>query len=131
MATDLFDEMERAFGLVSQQFGTELAGVPTDLVDEGDAYVVRADLPGYRPDDVDVSLRDARTLRITASRTKDQTDGRYVRRERRQHTADRTVSLPEPVVDADATAQYDAGVLTVRLAKPDDGDDDETGIPVN
>jgi len=85
MATDPFDDRERVFGLVSQQFGTELAGVPTDLVDEGEAYVVRADLPGYRPDDVDVSLRDARTLRITASRREDQPDGRYVRHERRQH----------------------------------------------
>ncbi|SFS12127.1 HSP20 family protein [Halomicrobium zhouii] len=132
MATDPLDEIERVFGLLSQQFGTELAGVPTDLIDEGDAYVVRADLPGYRPDDVDVSLPDARTLRITASRSGDQAEGRYVRRERRQHTAERTVSLPEPVVGADARANYDAGVLTVRLAKPrDDGDDDETDIPVN
>ena len=132
MATDPFDELERVFGLVSQQFGTELAGVPTDLVDEGEAYVVRADLPGYRPDDVDVSLRDARTLRITASRREDQPDGRYVRHERRQHTADRTVSLPEPVVGGEATAEYDAGVLIVRLAKPDTGsDDDDTDIPVN
>jgi HSP20 family molecular chaperone IbpA len=31
-----------------------------------------------------------------------------------------------------ATAEYDAGVLTVRLAKPDtDSDDDDTDIPVN
>lgn len=130
MAKDAFDEIERAFGLLSQQFGTELAGVATDVIDEGDGFVVRANLPGYDADDIDVTLRDARKVRITATRERDETNGRYVRRERRQHTADRTVSLPEPVESDGTSADYDAGVLTVRLAKQV-ADGDDTGIPVS
>lgn len=131
MAKDAFDEIERVFGLLSQQFGAELAGVAADVIDEGDAFVVRADLPGYEADDVDVALSDARTVRITATREGHQTDGRYVRRERRQHTADRTVSLPEPVEGEGTSADYDAGVLTVRLPKQVADGDGETDIPVS
>lgn len=131
MAKDAFDEIERMFGLLSQQFGTELAGVAADVIDEGEAFVVRADLPGYDADDIDVTLTDARTVRITATRERDQTDGRYVRRERRQHTADRTVSLPDPVEGEGTSANYDAGVLTVRLARQVADSDDETDIPVS
>ena len=130
MANDAFDEIERVFGLLGQQFGTALAGVATDVIDEGVAFVVRADLPGYRPDDIDVTLRDPRTVRITATRDGHEAEGRYVRRERRQHTADRTVSLPEPVERDGTSADYDAGVLEVRLAKQVTGDDD-THIPVS
>lgn len=130
MANDALDEIERLFGLMSQQFGVELAGVPADVIDEGDAFVVRADLPGYAAADVDVTLTDGRTLRITAERARDETDGRYVRRERRQRTADRTVTLPEPVAASSAMADYDAGVLTVRLAKRAD-DGSGTDVPVS
>lgn len=131
MANDAFDEIERVVGLLSQQFGTELAGVATDLIDEGDAFVVRADLPGYQSDDIDVTLSDPRSLRITATRESDGTEGRYLRRERRQHTADRTVSLPDPVESDGTSADYDDGVLTVRLAKQSADHDADTDIPVS
>lgn len=131
MANDALDEIERVFGLLSEQFGTELAGVATDVIDEGDAFVVRADLPGYQSENIDVTLGDPQTVQITATRTGYETDGRYVRRERRQQTANRTVSLPEPVESEGTSADYDAGVLTVRLAKQVADGDDDTDIPVS
>lgn len=130
MANDAFDEMDRLFGLLSEQFGVHASRVPTDVIDEGDAFVVRADLPGYDADDVDVTLADARTLRFTAAREGRETDGRYLRRERKGRTAERTVELPDPVETDGASADYDAGVLTVRLAKRDGDDADGTEVPV-
>lgn len=131
MANDAFDEIERMFGLMSEQFGVQRSAVPVDLIDDGDAFEVRADLPGYDGGDVDVTLADARTLRITAVRDGDGVEGRYLTRERRQRTADRTVTLPTPVDDEGTTARYDGGVLTVRLAKRTGTDEDGTDIPVN
>lgn len=132
MAKDAFDEIERLFGRWSQEFGTELAGVPTDVVETGDAVVVRADLPGYDGDDIEVTLADDRTLKITASReAPDAVDGRYVTRERRQRTASRTVSLPANVDGEGTTADYEAGVLEVRLEKRTSDDQAGTDIPVN
>lgn len=131
MAQDPLDEIERMFGLMSEQFGTKAGGVPVDVIDDGDALVVRLDLPGYEPDDVDVTLTDDRTLRVTGERSSDEADGRYVKRERRQRTADRTVSLPESVEGEASNADYAAGVLTVRLPKRTADGADGTDIPVN
>lgn len=132
MANDALDEIERLIGRLGQEFGAELAGVPVDVIDAGDAFVVRADLPGYAPAEIDVSLADDRTLEITAARgAPEDVDGRYVTRERRQRTASRTVALPAGVEGDDAAADYDAGVLEVRLAKRAAGDAGDTDIPVS
>lgn len=131
MANDALDEIDRLFGLLSEQFGTHRAGVAVDVVDEGEAVVVRADLPGYDAAAVDVTLLDPRTLRITAERERSESAGRYVKRERRERTADRTVTLPDPVDGDDADATYDAGVLTVRLSKRSGDDGTGTDIAVD
>lgn len=118
-------------GLMSEQFGTQRSGVAVDVIDDGDAFDVRADLPGYDAEDIDVTLQDSRTVRITAVRDGDDVDGRYVTRERRQRTADRTVTLPDAVASEETHADYDAGVLTVHLAKQSGDSEDGTDIPVN
>ncbi|WP_276273161.1 Hsp20/alpha crystallin family protein [Haloarcula litorea] len=131
---DPFDELERAFDVLGEQFGVDADTVPTDVVDEGDAFVVRADLPGFDTDDLDVQLAEDRKLTVSAehSETSSHEDGRYVQRERRRRSASRTVVLPEPVDETGTEATYDSGVLTVRLPKVGPADDDEgTDIPVN
>jgi HSP20 family protein len=133
MARNPFEDLETAIERVSEQFedGLDLApneGVPVDVLDRGDEYVVVADLPGFDADDVDVTLSDGR-LDVTAERDEavvetgaDETT-RYVRRERAGRSVSRSVRLPEPV-DADAvTATHSDGVLTVTLPKErEDGD---------
>lgn len=139
-----FDEMERFFERLSDRFdemGQQfegplpsrgdapmslpgLAGGATavDVVDEGDAFVVVADLPGFERDDVDLQLRDDR-LRLEASREHDEetatetADGRYVRRERARQSVARTVRLPEPVAADGVSATLTNGVLRVTLPK--------------
>lgn len=127
---DPLEDIERVFGLLSQQFGTELAGVPTDVVDAGDAFVVLADLPGFDREAIDVTLSEGRTVEIAATRERDDdVDGRYVRRERRRRAADRTVTLPAAVEPDGAAATYEDGVLRVRFPKASSDDEGET-IPV-
>ncbi|MDS0281881.1 Hsp20/alpha crystallin family protein [Haloarcula onubensis] len=129
---DPLSELERALDVLGDQFGVAAGTVPTDVVDEGDSFVVRADLPGYDSDDIDVQLAEGRTLTISAdhSEERETDDGRYVQRERRQESLSRSVSLPEPVAESGTTADYDDGVLTVTLPKATD-DEDGTSIPVN
>ncbi|WP_135303327.1 Hsp20/alpha crystallin family protein [Haloarcula amylovorans] len=131
---DPFQEIERAFDVLGEQFGVDLDTVPTDIVDAGDAFVVRADLPGFDSDDLDVQLSDERKLTISAdhSESAQSSEGRFVQRERRRQSISRTVRLPEAVDEAGTSASYDEGVLTVRLPKVTaDGDEDGTDIPVN
>jgi HSP20 family protein len=123
---DPFSEIER---LIERLGGFEGgpptgASVPVDVVDAGEAVVVRADLPGYDADDIEVTVDDGTlSLRATREATTTRAEGDYVRREREQREVTRRLSLPAPVVESEATASYDAGVLTVSLPKRDSGGD--------
>jgi len=127
---DPLGEIERAFDVLGDQFGVATGTVPTDILDDGDSFVVRADLPGFDTDDIDVEVTEGRSLTIRADHTEDTTDGRYVQRERRQQSLSRTVRLPDTVAESDTTATYENGVLTVTLPTVTD-EGDGTSIPVN
>ncbi|WP_336336063.1 Hsp20/alpha crystallin family protein [Haloarcula brevis] len=131
---DPFSEIERAFDMLGAQFGVDVGAVPVDVLDAGDAFVVRADLPGYDSADIDVQLVEDRKLTISASASEEHeaSDGQYVQRERRQQSLSRSLHLPEAVDEEETTASYDSGVLTVRLGKVRHSEDDDgTDIPVN
>ncbi|WP_248908776.1 Hsp20/alpha crystallin family protein [Halocatena marina] len=129
-----FEEIERMFEQMDKGFrsfdSSLTQGVPLDLVDENDSYVVTADLPGYDKDDIDVRLSGS-TLRITAERdTKtEDVDTEFVRRERTRESVSRSVRLPERVVEDETDASYKNGVLTVTLSKEGSLDDGES-IPI-
>ncbi|MUV90638.1 Hsp20 family protein [Halapricum sp. CBA1109] len=153
-----FDDIERLFDRMSDQFealdpadlGVPVTPLPVDVVDEGDAFVVRADLAGYDAEDIDVSLPAARTVRIdavretagatggkrrqadergeTEGRVDDEDDGVIIRSERSE-SVQRSVSLPEAVERNATEATYDDGVLEIRL--PKEQADDGVSVPVN
>jgi len=129
---DPFSEIERAFDVLGGQLDVGTSAVPTDIVDDGDRFVVRADLPGFDSDDIDVQLAENQRLTVSASRAEDSevSDGQFVQRERRRQSASRTVRLPEAVAEGETSATYEEGVLTVTLPKAT-GADEGTDIPVN
>jgi HSP20 family protein len=130
--TDPFGDIEELIDVMTG--GLEASGdVPVDVADAGDEFVVVADLPGYDRDDVQVQLTDATTLSLSARReteTVEEAD-RYVSRERTSQSVSRSVGLPEPVVETEASASYENGVLTVTLPKQTTESDSGTDIPVN
>src|SRR6187200_2626221 len=91
-----------------------------DLVETDDHFVLRADLPGLAEDDVDVTLEND-VLTVSGQR-KAETETRekgYYRVERASGSFRRSLSLPEGV-DPDAIeANFDKGVLEVRIPKPE------------
>jgi len=113
---DPFDQLERVFDQFAD-LGLTQGSVAVDVVEVDDTIEVRADLPGYDPADIDVQLRDGRRLEIRATRseTREETEGTVHRRERRQESASRTVTLPTDVDEEGTEASYSNGVLTVRL----------------
>ena len=92
-----------------------------DLVETDDHFVLRADLPGMDEDDVKIELEDS-TLTISGERKaehEEKSEG-YYRVERAFGTFARTLTLPQGV-DADAvTANFERGVLEVRIPKPEE-----------
>jgi HSP20 family protein len=91
-----------------------------DLVETGDHYVLRADLPGLSEDDVNVQLQD-NMLTISGHRQAkhDSRHEGYYRLERAFGGFSRSLTLPDGV-DADGVhAHFDRGVLEIRIPKPE------------
>lgn len=128
--TDPFSEIEELFDQFSQLGGPLAERLPVDVIDADDEILVKTDLPGRDPASIDVQLEDSRTLHIEVGDETTSGDGRFIVRERAQESRSRSVTLPAAVDDAETSAEYDRGVLTVRLSKLA-GDDNETDIPVN
>lgn len=127
-----FQEVERVLDVVSQGLGADLVGIQVDVIDEDDAYVLRADVPGVDPGDVEVRVSDGHevTVDVTTDQETEVSDRDFVVRERTHRSTSRTVTLPSPVEESEASATVDAGVLEVRLPKLTVADEGGTDIPV-
>jgi HSP20 family protein len=115
--TSLQSEMNRLFN-----GGAQRRWMPAmDLVETDEHFVLRADLPGIAEDDLKIELEDG-TLTISGERKAERearNEGFY-RVERAFGTFSRSLTLPKGV-DADAvTANFDRGVLEVRIPKPEE-----------
>lgn len=92
---------------------------PMDLVESGDHFILRADLPGMGEDDVKIELEDS-TLTISGERKAEHEakgEGFY-RVERATGAFSRSLTLPKGVDPEAVTARFDRGVLEVRIPKP-------------
>jgi len=105
---------------------------PVDIYENGDNLVLKAELPGFNPDDVEIRVED-NTLYLKGERKfeKDVKEQNYHRVERSYGTFTRTFSLPNSV-DADkVTANYKDGVLTLTMPKREEAKPKTIKINVN
>ncbi len=89
-----------------------------DVKDEGDRYVLKADLPGIGKEDVNVTVGEG-ILEISAKRESDKEEERegYIRRERGYINYGRRLVLPDDASEDDVEASMDEGVLTLTISK--------------
>ena len=89
----------------------------TDISDKGDAFVLEADLPGFKKDDIKIDLENDR-LTIKAERHSEHEDNRngYVRRERHFGSFERSFDV-SGIDTSGIRANYTDGVLTLTLPK--------------
>lgn len=119
----LRDEMNRIFARPATEQATGAAPVSTwtpavDVFDTAEAIVLKAELPGLTPADVEVQVDDD-VLSIRGERrfAENVEEGRYHRIERAYGAFVRTMSLPTGVRSDDITASFSDGVLEVRVPK--------------
>ncbi len=94
-----------------------------DLSEQEDSYLVKADIPGVRKEDIDVRI-DGNLVTLSAqsrSEKEEKDDGRVLFKERQEGYASRSFSLDCPVDENRASARYDSGLLTLRLPKKSGG----------
>lgn len=124
---DPFVPMERLFNSFFREpivngintfAGVEEGSLALDVSDSGEEIVVRASLPGFAREDVNIEVHDG-VLNISASResTSEETGEKFYRRERSFGSVSRRVALPVAVQDDQASAELKDGVLTLRLPK--------------
>ena len=113
------EEMERRFFNNDFFTGRGLAEFKTDITDEGDYYELKADLPGFKKEDISLNL-DGDTLPIQAQRHSEHEDqekkGKYVCCERSYGSYSRSFDVSSVRAEG-ITAAYDNGVLTLKLPK--------------
>ena len=91
---------------------------PVDIYEAEDSVVVKASLPGIKPDEVDLSITGTTlTLRSETKQTDEAKAEDYYRRERHYGAYARSVTLPKDLKSDEADATFDSGVLTIRIPK--------------
>jgi len=91
----------------------------TDVIEREHEYVVRAELPGVKKEDIDITVQDG-VLTINAESKiehEEKADGRVIRQERRYGKYVRSMSLGGQIDQAQLKANYKDGVLELVLPK--------------
>ena len=100
------------------QQGTEVTewAPAIDVVTEDGDLVIRAELPGVKQEDVDITLHN-NVLTISGERKAEQEEerGGYYVRERRYGSFSRSLTVPEGVDESKIHARYENGVLEVTV----------------
>ena len=124
--SDLRDEIDRLFDdpLTEMARTSNLLSGWTpalDVDEQKDNFVVKAELPGMKKEDIQVSMHDG-SLSISGERKSEtkHEDAEVYRAERFFGRFQRTVTLPTPVAPDKVKAQYKDGILTVTLPKTEE-----------
>ncbi|AYZ64614.1 Hsp20/alpha crystallin family protein [Burkholderia multivorans] len=117
--SDLFQGLFRPLRGLTTTDEPDLASMKIDVTESDGAYSVKAELPGVAKEDIDVQVT-GRTVSINAKveRSKEQKEGeRVIRRERYSGAISRSFSLADEIDEANATAAYQDGILSLTLPK--------------
>src|ERR687889_1366915 len=113
---DMFGSLMRRPG--SQQRAQHLSAwaLAIDVVTKDSDLVIRAELPGVKQEDVDITLQD-NVLTVSGERKAEQEEerGGYYVRERRYGSFSRSLTVPEGVDESKIHARYESGVLEVTI----------------
>jgi HSP20 family protein len=103
-----------------------------DVHDGKDTVTVKAELPGVKKEDIDISLQDG-VLTLSGERKggRDEKNGGATRSERWFGRFERSISLPYPVDAKTIKATYTDGVLTIELAKAEEAKPKQIKIEFN
>jgi HSP20 family protein len=100
-------------------FGDWEGEFPVDLYQDKNAFTLRAELPGFRKEDISVEVADG-ILTVTGHQKAEAKSDKKVEKAAatvQEHRVSRAVSLPENLALDKIEAAYENGVLTVTLPK--------------
>ncbi len=112
-------EMDKFFEDFFRRSGLQARwGPAVDVVEKAGSVIVRAELPGVEPEDVDISVSgNTLTIKGEKKEEKEEKGKSYYRVERSYGSFCRTINLPDGVVADKAKADYKDGVLQITLPR--------------
>ena len=124
--TDPFEDMDR---MMNQFFAGRdttpsaletTKAMKTDVIEGENEYRLEAELPGFAKEDIKVDMKDGiMTIHAAHSENNDEKDenGKYIRRERRSTSYQRSFNVGTELKPEDISAKYENGVLTLTIPK--------------
>ncbi len=111
----LFNDLWSDWGVSSSKIP------PVDIYETEKAYVIEAELAGYKQDEVQVNV-DKHVLRISSDKQtlKDADGKKNLVRERYFKKFERSFSLPEDIDESAIEGEFSDGVLTINLPKKEE-----------
>ena len=93
----------------------------TDIKETDDNYELIVDLPGFKKDEIKVSLENGyMTISAAKGLDKDEQDkksGRYIRKERYAGSCERSFYVGEDITEEDIKGEFKHGILTLNVPK--------------
>lgn len=100
-------------------YATGITGKPlVDVIDQGDSIVVKADLPGFLKENIQIDVGDY-VLEVTAHFEEEDLEewATYIKRERKYSEVKRVIDLPSKIRVDYVTAEFENGILQITLPK--------------
>jgi HSP20 family protein len=138
----LRSDIDRAIDSFWRTFNLPLPGLANSSLISGDFMPVNmretdremeitADLPGFEPDEIDVTISDdSVTIRAEGEAERDESGNGYILHEREEASFERTIPIPEGVDPEGVQATYRNGVLRILIPKTADAQNANRRIPV-
>lgn len=117
MVDRMFDDQ---FGRLTEGTGNEW-NLALDVSEADEGFVVKASLPGIKPEDVNITFENnVLTIQGETRDEQETKDQRYYLRERRYGTFSRSIQVPATIKADAIEAHYENGVLTLHLPKAEE-----------
>jgi HSP20 family protein len=113
------DNFERMFGLRAAPGGNRGFLPPVDIWEDDQQVVIQLDVPGCKLEDLSAEAVEGQLVVAGERKANDGAQRRY-RSERWQGRFVRSFTLPQGIDGSNITADYEDGVLTVTLPKPEE-----------
>jgi len=117
---ELENQLDRIFHGAPSRMPSGVWNPPVDIYETGDAYVLHADLPGLKKEDIEVQVVENQiAIRGTRKREYQAEEKGFSRYERAEGRFERSFRIKEGIDASKVEAKFENGVLTVMLPKPE------------
>lgn len=116
----IFEELDSIFAPVASTSSTKMLQMPVDIVENEDGYELRADLPGFSKEEIELEVR-GRGLKISATRSSEESEGKYLKHERSWGKVERVITFPTDLDPESTAASLENGVLKVIVDRKETG----------